>query len=199
MQITLQWNINFKTSTGDVLVNIISSFLAPYKLYLTSGLIILCVVILGTHLYKDNATRSERDSAVMALKQYKDSQAQAVEAKNKEIAIIEQASKIQHENSQRQHEQEVARLNLNSYKIKKDLENEKGNIASLLNDSYQLRVKQASSDSSRVSEVSDATKLSAEGSGHLTITLTQAGQSCALDYQDLMNAWLDNCKLYGCK
>jgi hypothetical protein len=92
---------------------------------------------------------------------------------------------------------EISKRDLNSAKLKKELENEKSNIINLLNDAYRLRVNSASRGG--VSKVPTSPQISTDGSSNATITIVRAGQSCAIDYKELMKSWLDNCKVYECE
>ena len=154
---------------------------------------LILAVILAYCFYAYNSL--QRDNASLKAK----IQASIALAKAQETKIAEQSriSKTIQANNAKAYQLEIAQRDLNSAKLKKELANEKSNIINMLNDAYQLRVNAASRGT--VSEVSNATKVSADGSGNATITLVRAGQSCAIDYNELMKSWLDACKVYECE
>ena len=99
-------------------------------------------------------------------------------------------------------DKKLSDLNIDNDKLKKDLKDALPHIASLLSD---VRVYQArdSSGSSGVSKDALTTELSTESGRDCNRTLaivTQAGQSCALDYDALANWSVSECKaMGGCK
>ena len=107
-------------------------------------------------------------------------------------------AKITALDSETEYKNEIKRRDLNSAKLKKDLENERKNIIALLANANKLRNK-AASDSKSVSDFSTTSEVFTIGGSNTTVTLITAGQSCAIDYKELMNAWLDACKVYGCE
>jgi len=125
--------------------------------------------------------------------------ARDVTAKAQEVKIVElsRISKTIQANNAKAYQLEIAKRELNSAKLKKELAREKSNIIAMLNDAYKLRVNSASRGT--VSEVPTTAKISTDGNSNATITLVRAGQSCAVDYNELMKSWLDACNVYGCE
>lgn len=102
-------------------------------------------------------------------------------------------------NAKSSYEAEIKLRDLNRAKLTKDLENEKDNINRLLNTASKLRLDNATRDA--VSEIPIATELlTRERADSNTITIiTEACKLTTLDYNTLHQAWVDNCKIYGCE
>ena len=90
-------------------------------------------------------------------------------------------------------------MNIDNIKLKKDLKDALPRIASLLADAKLYKNRSAPSIST-VSKDALTAELSTEGGRDCNGTLaivTQAGQSCALDYDALYNAWMNECTAMG--
>lgn len=152
-----------------------------------------CLLLALTYYYK-----SSYDAVTADYATFKANLATLADKHKSEIEIINKAAKIQHENTHKAYEAEVARLKLDRSKIAKDLQDEKNNITDLLNRAYELRVISASGYG--VSKVSTPSELSPDrGDYDAIITITESAKQCAIDYNTLMQSWLDDCKFYGCE
>lgn len=97
------------------------------------------------------------------------------------------------------HNAEIARLNLDRDKIKKDLTNEKTIIANAISAN---RVSSDNTSGIRLPKVPTAAENTSSCGADCDRTianLVEAGQSCAIDYNALWTEWDNNCKIYGCQ
>ena len=92
------------------------------------------------------------------------------------------------------YDKNLADLHIDNVKLKKDLQNALPRIASLLANA-KLHQNRITPSIGTVSKDALSAELSAEGGRDCNGTLaivTQAGQSCALDYDALYKAWVDD-------
>ena len=118
--------------------------------------------------------------------------------RSKNIALRDQTEKEQAD-LKSEYDKKLSALNIDNHQLKKDLQDALPRIASLLNDAKLYKGRSATSIST-VPKDALTTELSTEGGRDCNGTLalvTQAGQSCALDYDALYNAWMTECKAMG--
>ena len=175
--------------------------LSPYKLF--AKVIALVLIVIASYAYyvhfKHSLIAIGRAEVQLKFDNYIKEQ--------KDLVLVANAKNTVLRNEANKHEAEfklifdkkLSDLNIDNTKLKKDLKDALPRIASLLSD---VRVYQARSASSISAVSKDAltTELSTESGRDCNRTLaivTQAGQSCALDYDALYNAWMNECTAMG--
>ena len=169
------------------LLTSLTTFLLTYWKQSLLG-VLLCVTLYYKQSY---------NNAVAELATFKAEIKTAAAKQESDNAQKVKTANIIADNAQKAYAADIARLGLDRGKLKKELANEKDNITAMLNDAFIMRV----NNSSSVREVSKSTSSLAESRGNCdtAITIVKAGQSCAIDYNSLYQAWVDNCKIYECE
>lgn len=180
---------------------IFSFLLKNWRIWAFLGAIILIAAMVTYCLHTLNASEKRAKTAENDLIALKHGFALETAKRAQEHALKLQLSEQKAKQLAENYQAEIAKLNIDRAKLKRELSNEKDYLNSVLADAYELRVSAASSSAGR-SEVPSATELSTETKRDCNGTLVrliQAGQSCALDYKSLYESWQTNCDIYGCR
>ena len=179
----------------------ILSFLSPYKLLIKGIALVLMVISLYAyyvHFKHSLIAIGEHNIQVKFDKYIKEQEALVLVANAKNTVLRNEADK-KLADLKLNYDKNLAELNIDNVKLKKDLKDALPRIASLLADAKLYKNRSATSIST-VSKDALTTELSTEGGRDCNGTIaivTQAGQSCALDYDALYNAWMTECKAMG--
>ena len=180
------------------------NFLAPYKLYAFAGLVIIITAILTLHLLADNRLQKKYDALVIEFKDFKSAIDTATKVREVEIANKRLAGLAKMQLIEAEYEAEVKKLGITASerdRLKKELQNERNNIATALNHAYELRV-QTAGHSAGMPEVSPPTVIPTESGGDCDATIARtviACQDTTLAYNSLYESWEGNCLVYGCE
>ena len=120
--------------------------LLPYRLCAIAGLVIIIEVILSLHLLADNRVRKERANAISELNDFKTAIALQTKVREVEIANKRLAGLAKMQLIEAEYEAEVKKLGITATerdKLKKELQDERNNINTALNNTDKLRVKAA--------------------------------------------------------
>ena len=179
----------------------ILAFLSPYKL-LVKG-ISLVLIFIASYAYYVHFKHSliaigEHNIQIKWDKYKSDEDKLLKDAIAKNVALRAQTEKEQAD-LKSEYDKKLSALNIDNHQLKKDLQDALPRIASLLADAKLYKGRSATSIST-VSKDALTTELFTESGRDCNRTIaivTQAGQSCALDYDALYNAWMTECKAMG--
>ena len=177
------------------------SFLSPYKLLIKGVALVLLVISLyaAWHAFIGHYKDIGRTEIQVKFDKYKSDEDKLLNAANAKNVALRAAADKQQSDLKLGYDKKLSDLNIDNVKLKKDLQNALPRIASLLNDA-KLHQNRGSTSIGTVSKDALTTELSTEGGRDCNGTLaivTQAGQSCALDYDALYNAWMSECTAMG--
>jgi hypothetical protein len=158
--------------------------------------VFLCIAILCiTYYYK-----ARGDSIAHEFNAYKTEQANQIALAQQAIILTRAIADKNLADSEAKAAADIKRLKLDRNKITQDLENEKDNIANLLNDAYSYRVSNAGSNCALPKTPTDTERPSeSERDGNATIAIIEACKLTTIDYNRL-RAWADEaCLIAGCE
>ena len=179
----------------------IISFLSPYKLLVNGIALVLMISALyvAWHRFTGHYIHIGEANVQVKWDKYKSDEDKLLNAAiTKNIALRAQTEKEQSD-LKSEYDKKLKDLNIDNHQLKKDLQDALPSIASLLADAKLYKGRSATSTST-VSKDALTTELSTESGRDCNRTIaivTKAGQSCALDYDDLYNAWMTECKAMG--
>ena len=179
----------------------ILAFLSPYKLLVKGIALVLMIgaLYVAWHRFTGHYIHIGEENIQVKWDKYKSDEDKLLKAAiAKNITLRAQTEKEQAD-LKSEYDKKLSALNIDNHQLKKDLQDALPRIASLLADAKLYKGRSATSTST-MSKDALTTQLFTESGRDCNGTLalvTQAGQSCALDYDALYNAWMTECKAMG--
>ena len=179
----------------------ILAFLSPYKLLIKGIALVLFFISLyaAWHAFTGHYKDIGRTEIQVKWDKYKQDEDKLLNEANAKNVILRALAEKEQSDLKTEYDKKLKDLNIDNHQLKKDLKDALPRIASLLADA-KLHQNRSAPSISTVSKDALTTDLSTESGRDCNGTLaivTQAGQSCALDYDALYNAWMTECKAMG--
>ena len=174
----------------------ILAFLSPYKLIIKGIALVLFVIALYAAWHKFTGHYIDIGKAQVQEKfnQYKSDEEKLLNAAIAKNVVLRGQAEKEQADLKTEYDKKLKDLNLDNHQLKKDLKDALPRIARLLADA-KLHQNRSAPSVSGLSKDALTTELSTEGGRDCNGTIaivTQAGQSCALDYDALYKAWVDD-------
>ena len=185
----------------DALIMFSLTNLTPYNLLAKAVALVLLVISLyaAWHAFIGHYKDIGRTEIQVKFDKYKSDEDKLLQADNVKNVVLRAIADKQQSDLKLGYDKKLSDLNIDNVKLKKVLQNALPRITRLLADA-KLHQNRSAPSISTVSKDALATELFTEGgrdsNGTIAI-VTQAGQSCALDYDALYNAWMTECTAMG--
>ena len=174
----------------------ILAFLSPYKLLIKGIALVLLIISLYAYYvhFKHSLIAIGEHNIQVKWDKYKQDEDKLLNEANAKNVILRALAEKEQSDLKTEYDKKLKDLNIDNHQLKKDLKDALPRIASLLADAKLYKNRSATSISGLSKDALTA-ELSTESGRDCNRTIaivTQAGQSCALDYDALYKAWVDD-------